>query len=97
MNYTFSVLGWLHRSSAAVGSDRFAEAASRCRFSLNQAAGLAKTPAERSLIDGLTDTLEAVIKADTDSRQLLDDAVSGISETCAGELDTLLETMEVPA
>jgi hypothetical protein len=58
MNYTFSVLGWLNRSFAAVRSDRFAEAARRCRFSLKQAARLAKTPAERSLIDDLTNTLE---------------------------------------
>ena len=94
MNCTFSVLGWLHRSAAAVGSDRFAETTRRCQFSLNQAASLAATPAERSLIDGLTKTLQAVITADADSRELLDDAISGISETCAAELDKLLETME---
>ena len=87
----FAALGWLYRAAAAAGSDRFDEAIARARFYLDAAAARCHTPAERAVLDGLTDSVAAIVSADAELRELLTDAVAGISEACASECDQLLE------
>ena len=94
MDLSFAALGWLYRSANAVGSDRFAETVHRSRFYLDKAAGHAATPAEAAVVTGLNASLDALIQADADARQLLADSVAAIADTCAAEIDQLLETTE---
>lgn len=94
MELNFAALGWLQRSAQAVGSDRFPETLQRSRFYLEKAACHAATPAEAAVITGLAASVDALLQADVDARQLLDDSVSGIADACAAELDQLLETTE---
>jgi len=90
----FAVLGWLYRAAAAAGSDRFDEAITRARFYLDRAAARCKTPAEQAVLAGLSVSVAALVAADADMRELLADAVAGISEACASECDQLLEPAE---
>ena len=94
MELSFAALGWLNRSAQAVGSDRFAETVHRSRFNIEKAAGHAATPAELAIIAGLTASLDALIQADADARQVLGDSVSGIADACAAEMAQLLESTE---
>jgi hypothetical protein len=94
MDLSFAALGWLNRSAQAVGSDRFTETIHRSRFNIEKAAGHAATPAELAIITGLTASLDALIQADADARQLLSDSVTGIADACAAEMAQLLESTE---
>ena len=91
---SFASLGWLLRSAHAVGSERFDEAVRRSRFYLEKAAGHAATPAEAAVIDGLAASLDGLVRADADARQLLTESVAGIADACAMELTQFLETIE---
>lgn len=94
MELSFAALGWLQRSAQAVGSDRFPETLQRSRFYLDKAASHAATPAEAAVITSMATAVDALLQADADARELLDDSVTGIADVCAAEIDQLLETTE---
>lgn len=94
MELSFGALGWLCRSANNVGSDRFAESVARSRFYLERTACHAATPAEAAIVDGLAASLDALIQADADARELLGESVTGIADACAAESDQLLETID---
>lgn len=89
VDLSFAALGWLHRASIAVGSDRFTETLHRSRFYLTQAAAHAATPAELAMIAGLSASLDGLIQADANARELLSDSVTGIADACAAEIEQL--------
>ena len=91
MDLSFAALGWLHRTAAAVGSDRFVEALDRSRFYLGRCAGHAVTPAERAVVDGLWAVVDGLITANALSRVLLSDSVSGM---CAADATEFVELCE---
>lgn len=71
MELSFAALGWLARAANHAGGVEFTEAVQRARFNLKKAAGYAHTPAEVAVISGLASSLEGLIKADADARELL--------------------------
>lgn len=74
MDHSFAALGWLNRGTQAVGSIRFPECVRRVQFYLRKAAARAETPAERAVVQGLSASLDALIHADAQARELLDDS-----------------------
>ena len=94
MDLSLAALNWLCRSAQAIGSDRFAETACRRSLDLVKAASHAHTPAEREIIAGLTASLDALILADAEARELFADSLAGIADACATEIAHLLESIE---
>jgi hypothetical protein len=90
MAQLFASLGWVIRSAHAVGADRFDEAARRARNTIARCEVHIVTPAERAVLDGLSASLDAVIRDDLETRQLLGELVSGIPEVCADEAAQVL-------
>ena len=89
MELSFAALGWLHRAAQAVGSIRFTESIQRSRFNLERAKDHARTPAELAVIAGLASSLQGLIRADADTRELLAASLSA--------LDAALEEGGLPA
>ena len=77
LEHSFGVLGWLNRAAQAVGSTRFGECVQRIEFNLHKADMHAKTPAERAVMAGLRASLDALVHADAEARELLDDSALG--------------------
>lgn len=75
----YSTLGWVLRSSAAVGSERFHECVSRAEFYVSSASERASTPGERAVVSGLAVMIEDLLASDHQSRVLLADSVSGMN------------------
>lgn len=78
MELSFAALGWLARAADAAGTARFTESVQRARFNMTKAAGYAKTPAEVAVIAGLASSLEGLIQADADAREVLAASLSGL-------------------
>ena len=74
-DHTFAVLGWIHRASKAVGSERFAETISRAEFYIDRAALHTRTPGDKAVVVGFLVMLDGVIAADAQARVLLADSV----------------------
>lgn len=89
MELSFAALGWLARAADAAGTAKFTESVQRARFNLTKAAGYAKTPAEVAVIAGLASSLEGLIEADADAREVLAASLSG--------LESVLEAGNPPA
>ena len=89
MELSFAALGWLNRAAQAVGSIRFTESIQRSRFNLERAKDHARTPAELAVIAGLASSLQGLIRADADTRELLAASLSA--------LDAALEEGGLPA
>lgn len=96
LDFTYAVLGWVHRSAQAVGSDRFAECVARAIFYFGQAARHAHTPGEDSLISGLQVMLDELITANAQARVVLADSVSGMDAAEANEFVEMCESGEEP-
>jgi hypothetical protein len=94
LDLTYTVLGWSHRASQAVGSDRFSETMSRAEFYFVRAASHALTPGEEAIVTGLQLTLDSLIAADAAARVLLCESVSGMSAADATEFVELCESGE---
>jgi hypothetical protein len=78
MELSFAALGWLNRAAQAVGSIRFTESIQRSRFNLERAKRHARTPAELAVIAGLASSLQRLIRADADARELLAASLSDL-------------------
>ncbi|MEI7716704.1 MAG: hypothetical protein WCI78_11530 [Mycobacterium sp.] len=78
MELSFAALGWLNRAAQAVGSVRFTESIQRSRFNLERAKRHARTPAELAVIAGLASSLQGLIRADADARELLAASLSDL-------------------
>ena len=94
MDLSFAALGWLYRQAQAVGSDRFEETGHRAKFYLEKASACAHTPAELAVLAGMHVSLDALVQADLEARELLSESVSGIADACASETDQLLRASE---
>jgi hypothetical protein len=94
MDLSFAALGWLYRLAQAVGSNRFEETVHRANFYLGKASACAQTPAELAVLAGMRVSLDALLQADIEARELLGEAVSGIADACASEADQLLRASE---
>lgn len=94
LDLTFAVMGWTHRASAAVGSDRFAETLGRAEFYLGRALTVATTPGERAIVTGLAVTINDLITANAQARVVLADSVSGMDAAEATEFVELCESGE---
>lgn len=97
LDHTFAVLGWVHRASKAVGSDRFAETVSRAEFYIDQAAAHTRTPGDEAIVAGLLAMLDGVIAANAQARVLLADSVSGMDAAEATEFVELIEAEDFPS
>jgi len=91
LDHTFSVLGWIHRATRAVGSERFAETISRAEFYFAQASQHARTPGDAALLIGLNVAIDELIAANAQARVLLADSVSGMDAAEATEFVELAE------
>ena len=96
MSLSFAGLGWINRAARAVGSDRFDETVRRARFYIDEARAHALTPAEVAVIDGLSATADAVVRADADARVVLGESVSEMAETFAADVAQFLQTADEP-
>ena len=94
VDLSFSTLGWLNRSTQAVGADRFFECLERAQFYLERTAALAATPAERAIVAGLTLSLSALIDTDRTARKLLQESCSGMDAAEATEFIEMCETAD---
>lgn len=94
MDLSFAALGWLIRSSQAVGAERFFESLERAQFYLDRTAVYAHTPAERAVWEGLSAALDGLIAADRQAREMLRDSVSGMDAAQACEFVELCEAAD---
>ena len=92
MELSFAALGWLNRTAQAVGSDRFAESANRCRFYLARAEEHVFTPAEQSVIEGMRHALELLLADNARTRTLLAESCTGMLASDAAEFVELCES-----
>jgi hypothetical protein len=91
---SFATLGWLVRSSQAVGADRFFESLERAQFYLDRTADYTHTPAEKAIWEGLSAALDGLIAADRQARRMLKDSVSGMDAAEATEFIEMCEAAD---
>ena len=96
LDHSYAVLGWLHRASHAVGSDRFAETVDRTTFYLGRFMEHVGTPGEKAILSGLLVAIDELITANAQARVVLAESVSGMDAAEATEFVELIESEESP-
>ena len=96
MELAFAGLGWVLRAAEAVGSDRFAECITRARFNIGRAGAYPATPADKQVLAGMTDILDALARSDTDAREVLGEAASTMLSAIVPDDLAELESLPSP-
>ncbi len=84
---TFNALGWLHRTTEAIGHPRFDESARRTQFYIDRVLVAAKTPGERKFATAISAALEGIIESDGDANGLLSQWATDVDPGVVVEFD----------